>query len=551
MFRALLVPLVLFYSLILNGQTEIDTVREVPITNIGINVLDRIPYNLVIEEGLKLFSSEGVKAGLCQMAQDLTVYYEDTKWDRVLYYPELEFYSLVQLLDAGSLERKEEELLLGFFMGYFSGRIIDPISYEEIEKSEKDEPFYLRLQLYCSFLRREAESMFKYLDAYYDLDSLSLATISLKGDVDLAREKYESAIGWYSKSIGMSPEYAYGYMMRALCFNVTDILGDAENDLRESLRLFPTNAMAMSELGVVCMKDERYSEAISLYKQSLAMDSSYVWLYHNMGYAYGKQDQADSAIYYLEMAVPLNPGIPDIFMDMGNVYQKMGEYEVARYIYSKAIDIDPGFAPALVSQADVLYRLRRMDEALVLFERALELDSSDAYVYQRIGDVYYEQEMYEEGIVFYEEGRMLDSSIFFLSYMLGDSYLALEEYEKAVVYYERALVVDSVNSGSWTNMGWAWYMLGDFKSSLYCSLKASALDPYITDPYSIIPKYNAALALLRLGRVEESFAMYRDTYGMGSDYDNTGAVTDLDDLIEKKIMVKEAKHILKNILNEQ
>jgi hypothetical protein len=54
---------------------------------------------------------------------------------------------------------------------------------------------------------------------------------------------------------------------------------------------------------------------------------------------------------------------------------------------------------------------------------------------------------------------------------------------------------------------------------------------------------------LQLGRIDESYEMYRDLVAQHEGIDLSGVAGDLTDLINKEIMVKEARYILRNILN--
>ncbi len=543
MLRILPVFLCLFFSSILYGQSSVDTVAFDVFSNIGFELVDKTPYYKIVMDNIKSFPSEGGKAGFIKIAEEIESFYDIDNGDRILFYPNLEFFALLQDLEKGTFDSREEEFLINYLSDYFSGRIENPESLEVFKKSKESESFYLRLQLFSSFMVRNTELMFKYLEASLNSETASLAAMTLKAEIDLVMGKYESGMQWSSRSILLWSEYAYGYMIRGICHIASDMRSEAKDDFLKAISLFPENAIANMHLGIICQDEGRHSESILYYRQALAIDPSQVWLYNNLGTAFAYLDQLDSAMFYLEKASVYQPDDPNIYVNIGDVYYDRGEYEVAKYIYTKALDIDPLYIRALTAHANVHVKTGDLESAIAEFEMILSRDSSDVYSCIRIGDCYSHMEACEKAVLYYDRAVNMDSSAYDLQRNFAYCYMVTGDYPKAITSFELSLANDSTDSNAWSNLGWTYYLVNEFQKSLDCSNKSLALDSG-----NLVPIYNAALATLRLGRVEEAYEMYEEAYIGSPEADIEGAVSDLNELIAKKIMVKEARYILKDIL---
>ena len=92
---------------------------------------------------------------------------------------------------------------------------------------------------------------------------------------------------------------------------------------------------------------QRYDEAITFYKQALALDPESIDIKYNLGVAFGKKGMLDDSIATYEQVIAINPRHAQAHNNLGITYVKKGMAEKAHSEYEKAVSADPNLAPAL------------------------------------------------------------------------------------------------------------------------------------------------------------------------------------------------------------
>lgn len=525
------------------GNLPADTITHDLLLRSVIQVYDPSEFHPIYNEGMQYFHPTKWSMGLTLMSQRFQELFDRDHGDRVLSYPDLELYSLLQLYEKGDLKAQVKNHLGGFLFEYFSGRVHKGDSLCEGEIHTGDEDLDKRILLMAAFSRMDTGSTLNYLNACLESGKGSLAAHSLKGGIEYALKNWEESAGWYTKTIELFPEYSYGFFLRGLSYAEMGRMEEAEADLLESLKLYSDHMDAANRLGFLYQEQERYEEAILLFKQSISVYPSNHVIYGATAYSFEKLEQPDSAIYYYDMTIQVQPDDPHPYVSMGKIYHKRGEYSVAVYVFSKALELDPDYLPALTSRGNSYLLQKNYGQAIRDFERALNVNSSDQYAALRLADCYYFDNRLLEAVPYYEKVLEMDPENYDSNHMLGQVYLQLGDNNRAIVSLEKSLEIKPDHTPSLTNLGWLLYLEGDYQKSLDYSSMAYALN---NEEY--VAKFNAALTMLRLGRVEESYSLYRETFMENPEVDLSGAGADLEDLIEHKIMKKEARYVLKEIL---
>jgi tetratricopeptide (TPR) repeat protein len=109
----------------------------------------------------------------------------------------------------------------------------------------------------------------------------------------------------------------------------------------------------------------RYDEAITWYKQAIALDPDSVDANYNLGVVYSNKGMHDESIAAYNRVITINPGHAQAHNNLGSAYEKKGMADKALSEYEKAAAADPYLAPAL-------YNLGKFYLARGSFGRAAE-----------------------------------------------------------------------------------------------------------------------------------------------------------------------------------
>jgi tetratricopeptide (TPR) repeat protein len=534
--------LILFTSLVVSASAQ-DYPSDLLRRSV-FQFFDQSDYNSIIQKGSKYAFPGKWRHGVIQIFNDYRELIEPNHGFRVLTYQELEIFNLLEYAARSDPEEELTQQVMGYLFNFFTGFIKSNTSYKVGEEYTDDEILNLRLQLLSSYIRNDIVSTLTYLDALLEADPDNLAANSLKGSISFSLGNWQDCLSSYSRTTEISPDYAYGYFMQGLAFVELGNLGDAEVSLKKSLKYFPHNQIVTSRLGHLYMQEERFEEAIGPLRKTILLDPSNYWIHGELGSCYQALGQSDSALFYLDKAIKMKPEDPFYYSVMGDVYYKKEEFGAAKYLYSKSIERDSGFVQAWISRGDASFRIRQFEEAKADFQKALAIDSTNSYAAQKIGSCYFLNDQPDEAIAAYDIAIQIDSSNHYLYFVKGMCYAKLGDDDAAFNCIKKSVSLDSTYVPALTNLGWSCYLKGDYQKCLDYSMQARMLDPE-----QDIAGFNSALALLRLGRIDESYEMYRDLVAQHGGIDLSGVAGDLTDLINKNIMVKEARYILRNILN--
>jgi len=91
---------------------------------------------------------------------------------------------------------------------------------------------------------------------------------------------------------------------------------------------------------------QRYDEAITFYKQAIALDPDSIDATYDLGVTYGKKDMLEESIAAYDRVIAISPRHAQAHNNLGSAYEKKGMADKAHAEYEKAASADPNLAPA-------------------------------------------------------------------------------------------------------------------------------------------------------------------------------------------------------------
>ena len=265
--------------------------------------------------------------------------------------------------------------------------------------------------------------------------------------------QYQSFIGEKSKSDSDKVEKLH---KEALELIHNKRIVEAENKLKEVLRLDSNHAHACLNLGTLFYTSERYSEALEAILKSLEIDSSQALGHYTMGLILEKLGAIYKAIQAYQQAIHIDYQWIDAYNQLGHIYGEAGDFEKAESIYRKAIVVKPKHFGSYLNLGNILLEQEKIDEAITAYEKALELKPRDSNILYNMGVAFeakkdyieaalnygysfYRQGKYQEAIKEYQKVLETNNGDVFFYIALAECHKSLNEYEKAIIIYEQGL----------------------------------------------------------------------------------------------------------------
>lgn len=197
------------------------------------------------------------------------------------------------------------------------------------------------------------------------------------------QNKIQLAIGMYSKSIQLAPNYPNNYYYRGVDFATISRYPQAIQDYTKAIELMPQFADAYNMRGIAYDQLEKYDNAIADYTKAIAYGNFNALT--NRGVAYIEQGKYDLAKADFNKAISINPKLADdAYYNLANVLKKEQQYNTALPNIEKALALRPKSTLYHSMYASILLGLNRHNEALAVTEKVLAIDAKnrDGFIYK-------------------------------------------------------------------------------------------------------------------------------------------------------------------------
>ncbi len=236
---------------------------------------------------------------------------------------------------------------------------------------------------------------------------------------------------------------------------------DAMDEYSKAIEIFPENAVAYNNRGIVYYELGQHEKAIKDYDKAIELDPNYATVYTGRGNVYDELGQHEKAIKDYEKAIELDPNDAGVYNNRGNIYYDLGQYEKAIKDYEKAIELDPNGADAYTNRGNVYDELGQNEKAIKDYDKAIELDPNDAEVYNNRGNVYSELGQNEKAIKDYDKAIELDPNDADVYTNRGVVYESLKKYAKAIEDYARAIQLNPEYKNAYLNRARVYSVIGE------------------------------------------------------------------------------------------
>lgn len=215
--------------------------------------------------------------------------------------------------------------------------------YGRIPPGERADAAQLRLAVIADGLD-ELDTALTLLHGLQQRDSdngqLLIDAYLLEAELLTRRGRHDQAIAAYSRGLAVFEDDATLLYARALAYERTDRIDEAEADLRLLITLDPENTEALNALGyTLADRTERYAEAHELIRMALARQPDNPAIIDSMGWVLFRMGRVEEALPHLRRAFELQRDA-EIAAHLGEALWAAGKQDEARTIWRLGHEID-------------------------------------------------------------------------------------------------------------------------------------------------------------------------------------------------------------------
>jgi len=202
-----------------------------------------------------------------------------------------------------------------------------------------------------------------------DLDEL---LASFDGDADKAIRSLEMSIR-STEQIGKTGELAINKNKLAALYESVGKLDEAENELRETIKINPNIPLVHFDLGILLGKLKRFEEAEKEYREAIRINPGDAGVHYNLGILHYELKRFEEAEKEYKEAIRIKTDFARAHNNLGVLLGKLKRFEEAEKEYKEAIKVKPNIAEFHVNLGDLYFRTGRSEEAKEELEIAKRL----------------------------------------------------------------------------------------------------------------------------------------------------------------------------------
>lgn len=319
----------------------------------------------------------------------------------------------------------------------------------------------------------------------------------------------------------------------------------------------------------------KYEQAIADFTMAIALHPTYTTAYRNRILAWLVLQQPDSAIADYSTLLKLHPYAMNVQRERADLYTQIGKYQQAIDDYDVILAFDASYYWAYGGRAMAYKYLQRYDQAISDCNASINTVIQLMDDIQSTGENQYWKPQWQSStpeqtkqIARLRMVRYYSRQASLLLTNRAVVYADMDSLDRAIQDYHTAIEWDSTNATAYGNMGWAYYQKNDFAACLRLSELAVR-----NDGTALFARFNRALSLLRLGKLQQARDAYSETLDYssfllheGTDADSVrvtplraanieqtlqGAMGDLHDMIQHNIQKEEARAILRDFFSDK
>jgi tetratricopeptide (TPR) repeat protein len=240
-------------------------------------------------------------------------------------------------------------------------------------------------------------------------------------------------------------------------------LAEAEKICSRVLRAQPDWFDALHLLGVIKLQGGKAGAACTHLEQALKLNPSSAQVMSNLGMALAALTRDQEALAILDKAVAIMPTSMEAITNRGNVLMKLGRPSDALAAFDAALVLAPGFPGALANRGNALAALGRCDEALAQYDAVLAVMPAHAETHLNRGSALNALSRAAEAVAAFDRALALRPDYVKAHIGRGAARQALNQQREALADFERAIALDKSNADAHHNAALARLTLGDYR----------------------------------------------------------------------------------------
>jgi protein O-GlcNAc transferase len=256
--------------------------------------------------------------------------------------------------------------------------------------------------------------------------------LNLLGAIRAKQGKLDEAEALFSRAIRSDDKLAGGHMNLAYLYLLKGAPEKTAFELKEVLRLEPTNAEAAYRLAWLLLSQRRIDECIGFIEKLKERQQLSAPLLGMLGDAYLRKGERGAGISALQRAIELKGDDPAYHFALGSAWLKHPpDLQEAEQSFRQFLKLRPEDVQGQLHLGYVLLKQKQYGEAQALLERSTQKNSGTPEAFYYLGLIAQGQNEDARAIELFEKAIQFAPAFAHVHIALGATYLKLKDYPRA------------------------------------------------------------------------------------------------------------------------
>jgi protein O-GlcNAc transferase len=277
--------------------------------------------------------------------------------------------------------------------------------------------------------------------------------LNLLGAVRAKQGKLDEAEILFSRAIHSDNKLTGAHMNLAYLYLLKGAPDKTASELKEVLRLEPTNAEAAYRLAWLLFSQGRLEECISFVEKLKATQAVSAPLLGVLGDAYLRKGDRGAGVSAIKSAIELRPGDATYHFALGIAWLKHpAELQEAEQSFRQFLRLRPEDSQGQLHLGYVLLKQKQYGEARELLEKSIQKGSRTPEAFYYLGLIAQGQNEDERAIELFEKSIQLAPTFAYVHIALGSTYLKMKDYTRAQQALETGVKLSPEDSKAHYNL---------------------------------------------------------------------------------------------------
>lgn len=208
------------------------------------------------------------------------------------------------------------------------------------------------------------------------------------GDIHMKNEKYDRAIKSYQRAMIENPQNADTFVKLGRAYNAIGDKRTAFDRFAKAVELNRNDYRSYYEIGVIFNDMNRRKDACVMLDNSLRIKPDFTSASELLAEVLCSENKYDEAINVYKDAIKYAPENFELFYKLGVIHTELRDFDEALDCYKSVIKINPEFCEAYFSMGQIYLLKGEFDKALEAFQNAAFDKEVSGRAYYQMAKVY-------------------------------------------------------------------------------------------------------------------------------------------------------------------